>query len=121
MDPDEFRTEMEAYRADVESEAHAARDSFLAYQRLQTLYRRFDLEERRLASVVIADWALSEDETKRWDALALIDDFAIASALPALRSLADRLESSDDPGAPYEWAKVNRVIGTLALAADGGA
>ncbi len=119
MTPDEFRKEMEAYRADVESEADAARDSFLAYQRLQTLYRRFDLEERRLASDVISDWVVSEDEAKRWDAVALIDDFAIASALPALRSLADRLESSDEPGAPYEWAKVNRVIGTLALAPDG--
>jgi hypothetical protein len=26
----------------------------------------------------------------------------------------DRLEASDEPGAVYEWAKVNRVLGRLA-------
>ena len=114
MTPDEFRKEMEAYRSDVESEASAAKDSFLVYQRLHTLYRRFDVEERRLASEVISEWVTSDDEAKRWDAVALIDDFAIASALPALRSLANRLEHSDDPAAPFEWAMVNRLIGTLA-------
>ena len=68
----------------------------------------------RLASEVISEWVTSDDEAKRWDAVALIDDFAIASALPALRSLANRLEHSDDPAAPFEWAMVNRLIGTLA-------
>ena len=55
MTPDEFRKEMEAYISDVESEASAAKDSFLVYQRLHTLYRRFDVEERRLASEVISE------------------------------------------------------------------
>lgn len=113
MTPEEFRNELEAYRSDAEVEAQQARDSFLAYQRLRDLFTRFDPSERELATPVVSDWLSDDDEAKRWDAVALVDDFAIAPALPALRSLAERLESSDDPGAPYEWAKVNRVIGSL--------
>jgi hypothetical protein len=36
----------------------------------------------------------SEDETVRFDALALVREFRIAAALPALRGLADWLQGS---------------------------
>jgi hypothetical protein len=42
---------------------------------------------------VLAEWALSDDEATRFDALALIEDFKLAAALPALRKLAVRLGS----------------------------
>jgi hypothetical protein len=50
-------------------------------------------------------------ESARFLPLFLIREFGIVSALPALRVLADWLETQDTPGAPYEWAKVNRVLG----------
>lgn len=56
---------------------------------------------------------LSDEENVRFDALSLIEDFKIRSAVPALRKLADRLEHQDQPGAPYEWAKVKRILGNL--------
>ena len=50
----------------------------------------------------------------RFDAIALINDFKIVSAIPALQKLAERLMLSDTPGAPYEIKKIRRVIGSLA-------
>lgn len=55
----------------------------------------------------------SANETDRFDTLALIREFRISSTLPQLRALAALLETSEGPGAPYEWAKVNRLIGLL--------
>jgi cysteinyl-tRNA synthetase len=119
MTLEEFRREMELYRQGVDAEATALKDSYLALERLHALYRRFEPEERAMAGQVFAEWALSDDEAKRFDALALIDDFRILAATPALRQLADRLEVSTEPGAPYEWQKVNRIIGELTHRSSG--
>jgi hypothetical protein len=73
------------------------------------LYRKFDAEERRMADQVLTEWVLSEDENVRFDALALIDDFKIARAVPALKALAGRLASSRAPGAPHELQKLDRI------------
>src|SRR5262245_8950257 len=113
MTLDEFRKEMEAYRDSVEQEATSLKDSYLALDRLHGLYRKFDVQERAMANQVLIEWALSEDENLRFDALALIDDFRIAKAMPALRALAGRLASSRAPGAPYELQKVDRILRDL--------
>ena len=78
-------------------------------------YRSLPLQERVIVHQLLADQLASQDETVRFLALALIDDFRITSALPALRRLADWLERQRSPGAPYEWAKVNRIIGQLSI------
>ena len=70
-------------------------------------------EERPVVDRLLAEQVESPDEKVRFDALAMIREFRIVSALPALRSLADRLERQDAPGTPFEWAKVNRLIGLL--------
>jgi len=67
-----------------------------------------------MADQVLAEWVLAEDEKVRFDALALIADFKIGSAVPALRTLARRLAWSPAPGAPYELKKVDRILGVLA-------
>ncbi|HET6410742.1 MAG TPA: hypothetical protein VFG53_01700 [Anaeromyxobacter sp.] len=97
---DEFRRQMESYRRAVDEEALSLKDSYLALDRLHGLYKRFDAEEQAMADQVLAEWALSEDEKVRFDALALIDDFKIAAAIPALQKLAERLALSGAPGAP---------------------
>ncbi|MGD0182849.1 MAG: hypothetical protein ABSC15_23810 [Terriglobales bacterium] len=63
-----------------------------------------------MADQVLDEWVLSEDENVRFDALALIHDLKIATAMPSLRALATRLTSSTVPSAPYELKKVNRLI-----------
>ena len=57
-------------------------------------------------------WYLGENA--RFDALFLVERFAIVSAVPTLRQLAAWLEDQTTPGAPYEWARVNRILGSLA-------
>ena len=114
MTLEEFRREMESYARDAEKEAETRRDPYMALDRLRSLYESVEAEERGLADQVLAEWALSEDETVRYDALALITDFKIQTAVPALRTLAQRLASSSKPGAPYEIKKVEWILCTLA-------
>lgn len=114
MKLDEFRREMEEYRRDVDEEARSLKDSYLALERLQTLYRKFDADQREMADRVLAEWVVSGDEKVRFDALALIDEFRIASGITALRELADRLTTSGAPGAPYELQKVQRIMRSIA-------
>lgn len=77
-------------------------------------YRGLSTDDRAVVDELLAEQLGSADETVRFIALALIQDFKIRSALPALRKLTDWLETQTAPGAPYEWAKVNRIVGALA-------
>ena len=113
MNLDEFRREMAAYRQAADEEAMSLKDSYLALDLLHSLYRKFDDEERVMANQVLAEWALSDDEKVRFDALALIDDFQIKTAIPALHELVARLALVYAPGAPYEQQKANRIIRDL--------
>jgi len=70
-----------------------------------------------LADRVLAEWTLSADEGVRTDGWALIDEFKIVNALPALEKLAERLQSSRAPGAPHELKSVNGILENLRLAA----
>ena len=113
MNLNEFRREMATYRQAVEKEGEAFRDSYHSLDRLCALYHKFDPEERAMADQVIAEWALSGGENTRFDAQALIDDFKIRSALPALQKLVMRLAASKAVGAPHELELVNRLIADL--------
>ena|SRR5262245_60431921 len=113
MNSVEFRRWMDSYRLDVNEEAISLKDSMLVLDRLQALYWKLDQDERAMADQVLADWALSDDETVRFDALALINSIGITSALPGLRRLSERLVASRTPSAPYELKKVNRLIERL--------
>ncbi|SRR6266540_49947 len=110
MTLDEFRKEMWAYRQAADKDANALKESNLAWQWLRDLYRKFDDEERKMADQVLKEWILSDDENVRYDALVLIGDFKIMSAIPALQELVIRLTRSKVPGAPYELQKVERIL-----------
>lgn len=118
MTPEEFRQAFESFRDQVNRDAVASKSSHEAYIELTALYGRFGSDERTIAETVLIDWLESDDESKRWDAEALIRDHRVVAAIPALRALADKLEESVEPGAPYEWAKVNRLLGHLANPED---
>ena len=113
MSADEFRAWLNDRHVDIARRAAAAKDSQSAIRDLERLYGNLDADERRLADPVIVSWATSDDPTMRFDGLALIAKFEITGALPALRRLADSLEGEVAPSAPYDWAKVNRIIGRL--------
>jgi hypothetical protein len=110
MTLDEFRKTMWKYREAADKEANDLREPNLAWHRLRELYRKFDALERSLADQVLGEWVLSDDENVRYDALVLIGDFDINSAVPALRELATRLKRSDAPGAPFELKKVESIL-----------
>ncbi len=113
MNLDEFRREMATYRQAVHREARALKDPYHALDLLLTLYEKFDAKERTMADQVVAEWALSEDENTRFDAQALIGEFKIRSALPALEKLVMRLAASTAVGAANELELVNRLIADL--------
>jgi uncharacterized protein HemX len=119
MTLNEFRQRMDSYRSSAEKEGRSLKDSYLTLERLHELYDRFNQNEQLMADEVIAQWALSDDETLRFDALALIDDFRIVSATTTLQTLVNRLSSSSAPGAPYEREKVERLLAKLAAMSNG--
>lgn len=80
---------------------------------LADAYKSLSADERAIADEVIAERAENGDPPTRFDALHLIREFHITSALPALRRLQARLETQTDPPVRSEWAKVNRIIGSL--------
>lgn len=113
MTYEEFRESMESYRRSADVDAAAQKDPQLALDQLHALYGKFDESERAMAGRVLAEWSLSTDEGKRFDALAIIDEFSVSDVAPALRELAGRLNGSAERGAPYELQKVNRLLNRL--------
>ena len=95
------------------TEAISQKDPYIELERLRDLYGKFNTGERRMADQVLGEWALSEDEGVRFDALALIDDLKIDTAVPALHELAARLASSMPPSAAFELKKIHRIIAAL--------
>jgi hypothetical protein len=113
MNLERFREKLWEYRKQVDRTAIELKESNLALEWLRNFYRDLEASERVLANQVLAEWLLFDDESVRFDALALIGDFRISTALTALDELAARLQQSKSPGAPYELKKVERVVREL--------
>lgn len=77
---------------------------------LNAHYRSLGSADRLHAQAVLVEWVLANDEKLRFDALAIIDEFKVVAAVPALLTLANRLKASATPAAPYELEKVRRII-----------
>jgi hypothetical protein len=109
----EFRDKVDRFWASADREAREQKDSYLALDRLHSVYRRLDAGERELADQVLAEWLLSDDEARRFDAIALIREFGIVAAVPNLRRLSKKLMQNKDPGAPFEREKVEDLLAEL--------
>jgi uncharacterized protein HemX len=109
----DVRATWEQLRERVDREAREQKMSQAAILELSRQYRLVRVGERKEVDELVAEWVLSDDENKRFDALALISEHRIKSATPALHRLAERLKTAADPSAPYELAKVNRILGKL--------
>lgn len=97
----------------INAAAIESKDSQRAVLDLIELFETISPTERPDSDEVVTDWALGLDAAKQFDALAVFFPFKIISALPALRELARRFEAAGGPSAPFDWAKVNRLIGQL--------
>jgi hypothetical protein len=113
MRSDDFRMELEGFWERVDREGDRAKDSQHALDELERCYRGLDETERQVALQAFIAWIQGTDPRRQFAALAIIDRFSIQGALPELRRLAESLETAAGPSAPYDWAKVNRIIGRL--------
>ena len=101
----------------------AGKDPNSALARIAEKYQQLPQEDRVIVDRLLVEQLQAnelvpgapwyEGENARFIPEFLIDEFRIVAALPVLRVLGNWLESQDTPGAPYEWAKVNRLIGKL--------
>ena len=110
MNSDEIKTLWVQLWAHLDWKADANKMSQETVCNLSTEYGLRSPEERAVINTVLSEWLVSDDEKKRFDALALIFDYRIDSSLPALRALTQRLKYSSAVGAPFELEKVTRVI-----------
>jgi hypothetical protein len=109
----EFAQGWRALRDKLDCQASEAKFSQWAIMELSKRYARLSSSERAAANEEIERWLAEDDETLRFDALALIGEHHIASAAPALAELAERLASDSGPVARAEREKVLRTLTSL--------
>ena len=114
MNAGEIREQWEIFWAHTNEKTKAEKASQAALFELSRYYLSLTPAGKDAINDLLAEWVVSDDESKRFDALALIDEHRISSALPALHRLGEELDKSTDPGAPYERAKVDRIVAGLA-------
>lgn len=107
------RSDFEDLWERLDGEAQAAKFSQEALLRLADFYRRLDDEDRRVVDEALTSWVSEGDERRRFDALALIDEFRIQSALPALQADLARLADAVGASVPTDRAKLERIIAHL--------
>jgi hypothetical protein len=101
-------------RDDLSERAIKSKDSMNAVFELSGAYADLRDEDRAEVNTVLGEWVLSDSEALRYDALFVVADHAIRDLVPVLRLLQQRLEDQPTgPRSPYEWAKVNRLLGEL--------
>jgi hypothetical protein len=94
----------------VDADAQAAKFSQGALLRLMAFYRGLDADDQHTVNEALAVWVTQGDERRKFDALALVEEFKIRSATPALHQQLDRLTRSADPSAPYDRAWIERIM-----------
>jgi hypothetical protein len=104
---------MDEWWSETDSRAKAAKYSQSATFHLIAHLRTLSEEERKMSDLVVADWALSTDDCRRFDALSAIDELGILSAAPQLHVLESRILERKDPGAPFELEKLRRILANL--------
>jgi hypothetical protein len=104
---------MEAFWARIDRDAEGAKDSQSAQASLLDYVKGLDSDGRREAETIVIDWLRSPNGRQRFDALHVVYELRLTSAVPVLRELADASEDRADPAGPDDWAQYNRAIGFL--------
>jgi hypothetical protein len=113
MTYDDFRDQLNTWWAETDAREIAGKSSQGASLDLIAHYQRLDEQDRRFADRVLSEWIESTNERKRFDALAMVDHFRIRSASAPLRLLASETAMRTYHEAPYEVAKVRRILDRL--------
>jgi hypothetical protein len=113
MNESEVRDSWLEMREKVSADAIARKESQSALLVMAQHYQSLRVDEKSIVNLLFIEQLGADDESIRFDAEALIRECSIVEALPALRSLSEELEFDTSPGAPYEWAKVGRLIAYL--------
>lgn len=112
--PDAVRARWLELRAMDDEIADANKSPNQAIPSAVARYRLLDDRDRRVIDQLLSEQSNSTDEDTRFVALALVEDCRISSATDALNRLKVWLDDQSFPGAPYEVAKIDRILGTLA-------
>lgn len=110
-----FRGQMNAFRKGVDEYAYSQKCSQAVLEALELYYENLTVEEKSLASYVIEEWLLSENESERFDALFLIERFKLRDLAASMHLLEDRLVGSRFPGAPFELDRLRAITGDLGV------
>jgi hypothetical protein len=109
---------LEAMWARANREAQASKASNRVLDEMKDFYRRSEANDRAVVDGVLALWVVSGESAQRSDALALIDEFRVRSALPALKADRLRLAYSVGPAVPHDIEQLDRMIVGLDTGAD---
>ena len=106
---DRFRELMEEHWREFEGEGLRLSDGNLVTVLAKAWYRTLNPTERQVADQVLGEWVL-ESTLRQIHALALIWEFRIRSAEPALQQLVAKLDHTPGPAAKDLRETVQRVI-----------
>jgi hypothetical protein len=98
---------------DAHKEYVSEKDSQGVLAVLAERYRQLEVGDKAVVDGVVGDALLSDQEWRRYDALFLVKEFGIRSATESLKALAQRLAEDQRPGAPFEFAKVQRIVSSF--------
>jgi hypothetical protein len=105
--------ELVAFRAAANNRAGELKDPQYALERLFEVWANSSESQRKRFDEALATWVSSDDALERFDAEAIIGRFCRTALAPNLLALRERLNDSLDPGAPYEKAKIDRLLEKL--------
>lgn len=97
----------------LDAEAQENKFSHQALLRLIDLYASLGSKERAVVDEVLSHWVLAGNPRQRFDALALIDEFAIRAALPEVRAALEQVDRAKGPSVPTDRAKLERIVARL--------
>jgi uncharacterized protein DUF4304 len=98
---------------ETDKNARESKDGPMALLVLYKNYRKLEAADRVEIDRLLVETVLSADGNKRFDALALIEEFHITGALPALETLFARLSQSTAVSAPFDLARVQKLTRLL--------
>jgi len=116
----DLRTALDRLWLEITERAARSRDMDGVLPAFAGVYDSLDASERLIADDLIVEWVMSDDPGRRYVGLGLVARFGIRNAVPSLTELLNRLDEAEDPSAPYDAAKINRILQQFDAAQLGG-
>jgi len=98
----------------LDKKAMERKASHEALLELRKAFSGWDQKTQRAARPVIAEWLRSENPRKRFDALALVEEFSICEAISPLRELIRKLDQESTAESKFNLKRATEVLRKLA-------